>query len=636
MYNLLHIPFQNIHFKLVHLYISSIKEFPAATQPKPCEKNIASELNLAVDMSDKAKRRFFNAALKDIYDACVLPTENEFGAPNAIVSTRFEETATTASNSSWTNTTREAPASMAYLHGGSHFLSSPFHGFDPEKPRLLQISRKKSRTSGVPVTQDASDGASDDKKRKLNNVQLRQEALGGHFRAYKVRMLPNAAQRRELERCFKVARHAYNWANECVREGFARPNHYELRSRYRANKVMDDLDFANTSATRVSSNIASRAIKQLTDAYATNFRKRAKDPGHTFEVKFRGRKKTPTEVILIDKDNAGPDREFKKKTSTLLRFAPGAGNIGRGRAECLAFLGNNLANVGGIRLQDSEKVIDKILKEGNRLHEDAKIRWDKRTGTYHFIYLHVIPQLEDPDPEFEHKRILATDPGCTPFQEWYSPTSGNYGELLVGARAVLRSKCLKLDALQSRIDRRRQTPASWKNTRRRQRESSYKRHRLQRYRSGKRITHKLARDRRRLHGWIEAAHYSAANFLLQDYDIIVQPVLQIRKLTQKASGRFQNKISRAMYTWSHYNFRQRLKSAAARYPGRHVYETSEPGTSKTCTHCGFWKADLKCGDKRYDCSRCGVQVDRQLAGARNNFFAAYGMAVGMGWDGLGG
>jgi len=25
------------------------------------------------------------------------------------------------------------------------------------------------------------------------------------------------------------------------------------------------------------------------------------------------------------------------------------------------------------------------------------------------------------------------------------------------------------------------------------------------------------------------------------------------------------------------------------------------------------------------------RVDRQLAGARNNFFAAYGLAVGMGW-----
>ena len=65
----------------------------------------------------------------------------------------------------------------------------------------------------------------------------------------------------------------------------------------------------------------------------------------------------------------------------------------------------------------------------------------------------------------------------------------------------------------------------------------------------------------------------------------------------------------------------------------HVYETTEPGTSKTCTHCGFWHANLRLGDKVYDCPRCHIQVDRQLAGARNNFFAAYGLAVGRGWDG---
>jgi len=91
-----------------------------------------------------------------------------------------------------------------------------------------------------------------------------------------------------------------------------------------------------------------------------------------------------------------------------------------------------------------------------------------------------------------------------------------------------------------------------------------------------------------------------------------------------------------MQTRGHYLFRQRLKSAASRYPGRHVYETTEPGTSKTCTNCGFWNTRLKLGDKVFDCPGCHIQVDRQLAGARNNFFAAYGMAIGRGWDGVGG
>jgi putative transposase len=107
----------------------------------------------------------------------------------------------------------------------------------------------------------------------------------------------------------------------------------------------------------------------------------------------------------------------------------------------------------------------------------------------------------------------------------------------------------------------------------------------------------------------------------------------VRRLTERTQRIFGSKTARAMYTWSHYLFRQRLKSAADRYAGRSVYETTEPGTSKTCTNCGFWKANLLLSDKIFDCPRCNISVDRQLAGARNNFLAAYGLAIGVGWDG---
>ena len=88
-----------------------------------------------------------------------------------------------------------------------------------------------------------------------------------------------------------------------------------------------------------------------------------------------------------------------------------------------------------------------------------------------------------------------------------------------------------------------------------------------------------------------------------------------------------------MYTWSHYKYRQRLQSAATRYPGRYIIESREPGTSKTCTECGFWHADLKVYQKTFRCPRCELEVNRDVAGARNNFFSEYGRAVGVGWDG---
>ena len=88
-----------------------------------------------------------------------------------------------------------------------------------------------------------------------------------------------------------------------------------------------------------------------------------------------------------------------------------------------------------------------------------------------------------------------------------------------------------------------------------------------------------------------------------------------------------------MLTWSHYKFRERLVSASTRYAGRHVLISTEPGTSGTCSNCGAWKKDLG-SNKTYDCKSCGISMDRDVAGARNNFFSEYGKAVGVHWDGI--
>ena len=182
-------------------------------------------------------------------------------------------------------------------------------------------------------------------------------------------------------------------------------------------------------------------------------------------------------------------------------------------------------------------------------------------------------------------------------------------------------RCLALDKRQRRLDR-----YIGGRTRRRR----------QRYRTKTRLRRRLARERNRLKNWVKSAHCSCANILLRKHDLVLQPTLETARLSRRASRRIEKDTVRKMLTWSHYSFVQRLKSKSACYPGRHVIECKEPGTPKTCTHCGFWRADLRVSDKRFQCPRCGIVVDRQLAGARNNFLAAYGMAVGVGWDGVDG
>ena len=132
--------------------------------------------------------------------------------------------------------------------------------------------------------------------------------------------------------------------------------------------------------------------------------------------------------------------------------------------------------------------------------------------------------------------------------------------------------------------------------------------------------------------WVESAHYDAANFVLKHHDVVIQPWLHSAELTQRSTRVIKSKVARKMLTMSHYKYRQRLQWAATRYPGRHVIVSEEPGTSKTCTSCGHWNANLGASET-FTCSRCGLCIGRDLNGAIGNFFAAYGDAVGIGWDG---
>ncbi len=76
------------------------------------------------------------------------------------------------------------------------------------------------------------------------------------------------------------------------------------------------------------------------------------------------------------------------------------------------------------RLPDSAKVIDKVVRVGEKLHVGGRIQWLKSTNCFYYICTYPRPLLPDPDPIFAPKRIVALDQGITPFQEWYLPTSG--------------------------------------------------------------------------------------------------------------------------------------------------------------------------------------------------------------------
>ena len=458
----------------------------------------------------------------------------------------------------------------------------------------------------------AGDGPPVAKKQKR-----RKREIVGQLRSFKVRMIPTSEQKTELKRCFAAARHAYNHTVTAINDEGARANFYERRSAYKASPSRP------AWAEGVSKRFVDGGIEQATNAFKSNFAKRDKDHTHTFDVHRISHRKTKTEVLRVEGDG-----DAMQKNSPLLSFrpVPVAGNADL-RSECLALFGCNLKPCGGIRMQDKPKVIDRMLAEGGRLRETCRIQWEKRTNQFYFIYVYDLPAQPDPDPEFETKRLVATDPGVRTFQTYYSPTSGEVGQLLVGETEGIERRCFAIDRLTSKVTKRgnREYASAGGNAASRSLE--------QRRRTFRSLKRKLARDRLRLCNHVAYAHYSAANRLLRRFDVVISPHLETQRLVPRDGRVLNSRVARKMLTWSFGLFRARLHSAAFRYAGRHVLsDTGEPGTTKTC-NCGHWHADLGARSV-FHCPRCGIRMSRDVNGARNNFFAAYGRARGVGWDGV--
>jgi len=447
------------------------------------------------------------------------------------------------------------------------------------------------------------------------------------IRVCHIRALLYTKQREQVILATAVQRAAFNFAVEMVTKYNAMPFADKLRDAWcgwkeeiRSNSFGDSHLYRYIVDAKTHTKIDAQGIRQFVHAYKAGRKKaeaEGKNPSSAPLPGFRSARKLRRETLYLEKgSNAGP----------LRRFLPVPYVERKQHGLCLVQIGGDQftkAEDSGLKyflLEDKVEVIEHLVSEGTPRF-DGKLTWDKRIGAFHFIYTYELPRLDDPDPAFQTKRIVATDPGVYPFQAWYSPTSGEHGRLLEGETDKLISRCHAIDKLQSRIDLF---------------QGGLFRRRRQRWRTRKRLRTRLARERIRLTNWVKGAHYDCAHHLLKNHDLILQPTLETARLSRRVSRRIQSSTARKMMAWSQYRFVQRLESASARYPGAHVIKCKEPGTSKTCTNCGFWKANLRVSDKRFVCPRCNVVVDRQLAGARNNFFAAYGAAVGVGWDGVDG
>lgn len=83
-------------------------------------------------------------------------------------------------------------------------------------------------------------------------------------------------------------------------------------------------------------------------------------------------------------------------------------------------------------------------------------------------------------------------------------------------------------------------------------------------------------------------------------------------------GMMKNKhLAEAIAKQKFYEFKRQIQYKAEMYGIKVVEVDRFYASSKTCSHCGNIKKDLKLSDRTYVCPVCGVKLDRDLNAAIN-------------------
>jgi IS605 OrfB family transposase len=112
---------------------------------------------------------------------------------------------------------------------------------------------------------------------------------------------------------------------------------------------------------------------------------------------------------------------------------------------------------------------------------------------------------------------------------------------------------------------------------------------------------------------IDDLHWKTIDFLTTNYMTIVVSDFKISQLIK--NKRLNRTSKRMLCLLSHYKFRLRLVEKC-KQRGNSLWFVDESYTSKTCTQCGRLNQSLG-SSKHFNCTDCGLQIDRDVNGARN-------------------
>jgi putative transposase len=395
-----------------------------------------------------------------------------------------------------------------------------------------------------------------------------------------MRLRPRPEDAKVMREWFGGARATFNWALACIRD---KPSEYKLNKIWLRKRFVNVCNIPKKKEYLLNTpkHIRDVAIEELVDAYATNFRKRAKDPTHKFDIKFRSRKE-PKQCITLQ-PNAFRSWDVKNGKASLFP----------------TFLENA---VKFLTRKGRSDIPDKI-------EYDCKLTTD-RLGRF---FLHVTYHADEKVVSVQDGTAgesqassatlgdAALDPGVRTAFTVYSSTPGMTFKLGNGDMSRIYRLCKHLDDLIGQVNSKRRNVCQ-----------------LRSHAQRRRMRKAVWRLRDRIRHLVDEFHWKTIRFLLGRFRNIFIPSFGVSIMVKRSNRCIGSETARKMLCWRHYAFRQRLLDAASKTPGCTVHVCTEEWTSKTCTHCMNVKHDLG-GAKLYNCRCCGLKADRDVVGARNIF-----------------
>ena len=424
------------------------------------------------------------------------------------------------------------------------------------------LQRTSSPSSTFSIAESMANENTKSQKKRTSKVKKSSKPVAN--RSKKVQLKPNPETASVLRKWFGCVRHTYNWALGCIK---SKPKEYRTNAIWLRKRFVNECNIPTSKRYLLDcpKHIRDSAVYDLAEAYTSNFKKRAKDPSHTFEIKYR--KRTECQSITLPSDAIKKTWDVENKEFSMFP----------------TYLTNKIK----FHVRKQRTVPEEI-------RYDCKLLLDK-LGRFSLVIVYHEPPCENQAGESSGEdRWCSIDPGVRTMLTVYSPTPGVCYK--VGDKDINRifRLCKGLDKLISLTEA--------------------EKHRIRRKRKQKSII----RLRETIRNLVTEVHCKAINFILASFNKIILPPFQVSQMVKRTERRIRSKTVRQMICWRHYAFKQRLLDVATRRPDVEVFVRGEEYTSKTCTHCQTVKHNLG-GSKHYRCSHCGLLADRDVCGARNIF-----------------